>query len=76
MTWKMRVMTDLIVGHDGISRSAIARTRSGPLTQSITKFYPLDLTASGDPKEDFHSPINTRDPTILNVLHPLKLYKI
>ena len=41
--WKIAVVSDLVVGGDGVVRAAILRTANGTTNRPITKLYPLEL---------------------------------
>ena len=44
----MAVVEDLVTGNDGLSRSAVIRTKNGVTNRPITKLYPLELTEGRD----------------------------
>ena len=43
MTWRLAVITKLLVGGDGLTRTAEIRTSTGLTNRPIIKLYPLEV---------------------------------
>ena len=46
INWRLAVVEDTISGKDGLIRAATIRKSTGKTNRSITKLYPLEITAA------------------------------
>ncbi|XP_053372954.1 uncharacterized protein LOC123560639 [Mercenaria mercenaria] len=48
--WKLKIITDLITGNDGLTRAVMLPTKNGHVTsRPIVKLYPLELISHDEP---------------------------